>query len=229
MKQLLILHGALGCSDQFQNFVGLLPSHYAIYPINFSGHAGMQFRENFDIPGFAQEVIEFMNEKGIEKTNVFGYSMGGYVAMWLAKTYPDRIEKVITLATKFKWTREIAANEIRQLQPDVVQSKVPAFAETLRQRHAPNDWKELMVKSAEMLAVLGENNLLNLEDYKMIQIPSLICLGDRDKMITLEETVEVYKTLPYGQFAVLPGNPHPFEKSNIKILAALIDQFIDSD
>ena len=50
-------------------------------------------------------------------------------------------------------------------------------------------------------------------------------LGDRDKMITLEETLQVYHHLPNAQFSVLPATPHPIEKANVQLLAYLIRNF----
>ena len=51
-------------------------------------------------------------------------------------------------------------------------------------------------------------------------------LGDRDKMVTLDETVEVYKNLPQAQLAILPNTPHPIEKVNTDRLASEIKSFL---
>jgi alpha/beta superfamily hydrolase len=52
-------------------------------------------------------------------------------------------------------------------------------------------------------------------------------LGDRDKMVPLEETVAVYKQLRNAQFGVIPGTPHAFEQVNVPLLAQLITTFIN--
>jgi pimeloyl-ACP methyl ester carboxylesterase len=97
----------------------------------------------------------------------------------------------------------------------------------LQQRHAPNDWLVLLDKTKELLTNLGKQNTLQLEDYTYITTPSLILLGDRDKMVTLEETAAVYKQLPNAQLGVLPGTPHAFEQVNVSVLAEMITRFIN--
>ncbi len=146
--------------------------------------------------------------------------------MCLAKQNPEKVGKIITLATKFNWDETIAANEIKMLNADKIAEKLPAFAETLQKRHAPNDWKTLLSKSAEMLYGLGKDNTLKLEDYKDIKTPSLILLGDRDKMVTLDETVAIYKQLPNAQMGVLPHTPHPIEQTDPELLTYFINRFL---
>lgn len=61
--------------------------------------------------------------------------------------------------------------------------------------------------------------------YPEIDIPILILLGDGDKMVTLDETVNVYKLLPNAQFGVLPNTPHPIEQVNVKMLLMFFRSF----
>jgi pimeloyl-ACP methyl ester carboxylesterase len=227
MKQLLLLHGAIGAKDQLTDLEGVLKSSFNTHAINFSGHGGREFPvEQFSIPLFAKNVLAFLDEKNIERINIFGYSMGGYVAMYLAKHFPERIDKVITLATKFYWDEATAAKEVKMLNAETIQQKIPAFAEQLQQRHSPNDWKEVLDRTKQLLLQLGESNTLQSEDYSTITTPSLLLLGDRDKMVTLDETVAVYKKLPAGELGILPNTPHPIEQTDVILLAEIIKRFL---
>src|SRR6185312_9159050 len=106
----------------------------------------------------------------------------------------------------------IASREIQMLNPEKIAQKLPAFAEALQQRHAPNDWKVLLEKTAAMMLALGADNTLKTADYAGIATPALILLGDRDKMVSLEETVAVYKALPNARMSMLPATQHPIEQ-----------------
>ena len=152
--------------------------------------------------------------------------MGGYAAMYLAKQHPEKVNKLITLATKYHWDEKTAAREVKMLDGKTIQEKVPAFAAQLQQRHAPHDWLTLLDKTSQLLTDLGKNNTLQLEDYASITTPCLVLLGDRDKMVTLEETIAVYKQLPNAQCGVLPNTPHAFEQVNMSFLAQLIKEFL---
>src|SRR6478672_5186908 len=104
MQHLLLLHGAIGAKDQLQPLANALKDKYTLHTINFSGHGGEAFpNEPFSMELFANDVLHYMQQNNIEQVNIFGYSMGGYVAMYLAKHHPQKINKLITLATKFHW------------------------------------------------------------------------------------------------------------------------------
>ena len=46
-------------------------------------------------------------------------------------------------------------------------------------------------------------------------------LGDRDKMVSLDETVAVYKSLPNAEMCVLPNTPHPLEQADTGLLTLM--------
>ncbi len=211
MQQLLLLHGAIGAKDQLADLEKELAGSYNVHSLNFSGHGGSPLIENFSIAGFTKELIAFLDEQRLATVNIFGYSMGGYVALHAAKHHPQSINKIITLATKFAWDEEIAAREIKMLNAEKISEKLPAFAAALEKRHAPNDWKTVLEKTAAMLLEMGKNNPLKKADYQNIQQPALLMLGDCDKMVSLEETQEVYSSLPNGRLLVLPNTAHPIE------------------
>lgn len=227
MQNLVLLHGAIGAADQLNGISKELSKDYRVYTLNFSGHGGKPFPAwGLSIPAFAKELADFIDENYIENPSVFGYSMGGYVAMYLARHHPGKINKIITLATKFHWDAETATREVKMLDADKIQEKLPAFAEALKTRHEPNDWRKLMQKTADMLQDMGRNNPLKLHEYASISNPCLVLIGDKDKMISLQETVDVYRTLPDAQMGMLPATQHPIEQVNIPYLLFYIRQFI---
>ncbi len=227
MQHLLLLHGAIGSKEQLYSLTEAVGSFFKIHTLNFSGHGGNNFPEaDFSIALFAEEVVTYLKQNQIEYVHVFGYSMGGYVAMYLAKHHPSLVQKVITLATKFNWDETIAAKEVKMLQPDVIELKIPAFAHTLKERHAPNDWKQVLYKTADMLKELGKNNALQIADYANIQQYCLLMLGDRDTMVTLEETNHVYKQIPKAALCVLPNTAHPIEQVSANMLSYHIQEFL---
>lgn len=227
MQDILLLHGAIGSMNQLSVIEKELTGSFTVHPFNFSGHGDSPFvDEPFSIKLFASEVIAFLNKKEIDSINIFGYSMGGFVAMYLAKLHPQKIKKIITLATKFNWDETIAAQEIKMLNADKIETKLPDFAAALQKRHTPNNWKTVLEKTAAMLTAMGKDNPIKPADYPAIQHPVLLMLGDRDKMVTLNETVEVYKNLPQAQLAILPNTGHPIEMVNANRLAFEINSFL---
>jgi pimeloyl-ACP methyl ester carboxylesterase len=220
---LLLLHGAIGSSGQLKAIAEKLAVNYEVHLFNFPGHGGKEMPDApFSIPLFSAAVINYIQENQLQLLTIFGYSMGGYVAMYLAKHHPEVVSRIITLGTKFHWDEATAVREVKMLNADTIVTKVPAFAAALAETHAPNDWKEVVQRTAAMLTAMGNDNPLKPGDYEEIKTPSLLLLGDRDKMVTPEETIATYKLLPDAQLAVLPGTPHPIEQVNSSLITYLL-------
>ena len=224
MKNLLLLHGALGDKSQFDLLIPSL-SNFRPEAIDFTGHGSRSEDTGFGIQSFAKDVISWLDNQQIDKTDIFGYSMGGYVALWLKLLYPERIGRVMTLATKFNWTPESAKTETRFLDPERIEQKVPAFAKKLATTHGDDKWKQLLHNTAAMMTDLGNKPMLNNLELGSISGKVLISVGDMDGMVSLEESIEAYRWVPEASFLVLPGTVHPIEKANTTDLAYHINRF----
>lgn len=224
---LLLLHGALGNKSLFSSLQQLLTNDFELHTLDFSGHGDEETGENetFSIELFAKNVIDYLNKNNIEKTDIFGYSMGGYVALYLAKLQPERIGKIFTLGSKIFWTKEGAEKEVKLLDANKMLAKVPAFTEELQRRHTRTNWRKMLEKTAEMMLGLGNNNLLQEEVLASIQQLVRIGIGDKDTMAGVEESVRAYRALPNAQLEVFPATPHPLERVNTERLAASVKAF----
>jgi pimeloyl-ACP methyl ester carboxylesterase len=216
---ILILHGALGSASQLGPVKSALESNgLQVHNLNFSGHGGVPFQNDFGIEQFATDTLHYIKSHQLKQIDIFGYSMGGYVALWLAKQYPEIVGKIITLGTKFDWSVESAVQETKKLNAEKIVEKIPAFARILENRHAPNDWKILLQKTADMMMALGKSPLLTKEILETIQHPTLIFLGDLDDMADRSYSEQVASFLPSGKFHLLENTPHPIEKVDLRKL-----------
>ncbi|WP_207433460.1 alpha/beta fold hydrolase [Sabulibacter ruber] len=228
MEPLLLLHGALGAKTQFKPLLSLLPPKLPVYSFNLAGHGGEAFPEEpFRIDFFVDQLLHWLKEQQLPKVRVFGYSMGGYIALEAARQQPSRFSKIFTLATKFNWTPEVAQTEVAKLRPEVLAEKVPVFAQTLKTRHAPQDWVEVVRRTADLMRQLGEQPVLPASKLAQVSVPVRIAVGDKDQMVSVEESLAAYRQLPQGQFQVLPNTKHPLEQLDWPLLAHALLHFFD--
>lgn len=227
MRNILLLHGAIGTMDQLEPLAERLRENYNVYLFNFPGHGGTAFPAgDFSISLFSASVVRYLDEQQLDAVDIFGYSMGGYVAMHLASLHPERVEKIITLATKFYWDPSIAVKETKMLNAATIELKVPAYAQQLAKLHAPSDWKIVLEKTKALLTSLGDDNVLQTADFSSIQNECLLLLGENDKMVTREETAAVKDLLPNATFELLSATPHPIEQVDVNKLVAIIEYFL---
>jgi pimeloyl-ACP methyl ester carboxylesterase len=226
MQHILLLHGAIGSEEQLFSLRDLLSSsQYQVHSFNFPGHGGAAIKEPLSMELLAEETLGYIKKNELENLYVFGYSMGGYVAMYLSSLYPGVIRKIVTLGTKYNWSPEIAAKEIKMLCPEIIEEKVPAFAAALAKKHGQHEWKSLLTATADMLMQLGNKPLLDKDSLQKISAEALLLIGEKDNMVSLEETVAAAQLLEKGSALVLSDTPHPIEQVNIKMLAEKIVSF----
>jgi len=178
--------------------------------------------EEFSIDLFSDNLIHFISEFKIEKAHVFGYSMGGFVALDAAYQFPANIDKIVTLGTKFEWSPRISVQEIRQLNPELIEDKVPRFPARLAELHPANDWKENMEMTADLMVELGEQNGFDNDLLEEINHDVTIGWGTEDRMVFKAESEFVANHLTNGRFYSLSNQPHPIEKVDLDVLVNYI-------
>ena len=219
MKKLILLHGALGSASMFDGLTEKLKGSFEVYAFNFSGHGGAPVNEEgFGIEVFAEELKAFVINNKLEGTDVFGYSMGGYVALYLAASQPNLIGKIVTLGTKLAWTAEGAEEETARLNPELIKEKVPKYAALLKERHGKKQWKQVIWQTAGMRLELGDEPLLTMENLPLVTNEVTILLGADDNMVSKEESENVATILPNGKFISIPNMPHPLEKLDMGVI-----------
>lgn len=103
-QPIILLHGWINSWDVWRDFMIALSNErsYRVYALDFWGF-GESAKGNgksaeaggpFQISSYVEMVHQFMDTLGILSAPVAGHSMGGTVALQLALTYPERINKV---------------------------------------------------------------------------------------------------------------------------------------
>lgn len=222
--EIWLLHGALGAAEQFTGIAAaLLEQGYAVKNLEFPLHGKSPGKERFsmdDLSDWLSTQIELSDSRPL----IFGYSMGGYVALMNADS--QKVRGIITLGTKFDWNIQTAERETQMLDPERISLKIPAFAEILRNRHSASGWIQVLKSTSGMMMALGANPGLNAEKLSDIDVPVLYAIGDRDEMVGLDETVQSYRTTPNAALAVLPSTRHPIEKVDMSLVLWLISEWL---
>lgn len=145
--------------------------------------------------------------------------------MLYAALHPERVRSVVTLGTKFLWTDADLHKELRMLNPDLMEQKVPAFAQALADAHGADRWKEVVRAIARSMSELAAAPLLTPDVCARIQCPTLLCVGEKDNTAVPADTLRFAERVKGAEVCVLPDTPHPIDKVDIDALVPRLNVF----
>ena len=133
----VFLHGTSGHLEAFtRNIVAHVEAGFRCHAIDMLGHgytAGLD--HPYEIPDYVAHLLAYLDAAGVERANLAGESLGGWVAAWLASEHPER---VITL--------QLIAAGGTKANPEVMER-----IRTSTKRAVSTDDRELTRKRLELL------------------------------------------------------------------------------
>lgn len=170
-EQVILLHGLLGSSRNWQSLARLLAERYHVTALDLRNHGSSPHSPIMDYAHMAADVSECLQGR---RAHVIGHSMGGKVAMRLACTAPDSVKSltVIDIAPRAypaRWQAEFAA--MQRLPVERLRSR--AEAEELLESDI-SDWafRKFLVTNLERAEGGGFRWLINL-DTLVRSLPAL--------------------------------------------------------
>lgn len=94
-EPLLIMHGLFGSLGNWGGQSRQLATDFSVYGLDLRNHGASPHSDVMNYTAMAQDVIEFMDDHGIERCHLLGHSMGGKTAMQTALSAPQRINRLV--------------------------------------------------------------------------------------------------------------------------------------
>jgi pimeloyl-ACP methyl ester carboxylesterase len=212
----LVVHGALGSGVQMQPVVDALVEcrRFArVLTVELPGHGNTPADAGFGMAAFTTALADAIRGAGLVRPAVFGYSMGGYVALLLEAQAPGTLGGLVTLGTMLHWTPDVAARAAARLDPALMRAKVPAFADALEARHrGAGGWERVLTETAALLTALGAAPPLTDDALRAVACPVHLLVGSKDDTVTFEETTRAASQMPHARASLLDDVPHPIER-----------------
>ena len=94
---LILLHGLLGSSRNWQTAGADLAARYHVLALDLRNHGRSPHADDMSYEAMMADVIAWMDERKIALATVMGHSMGGKVTMLLACRQPARVKQLIVV------------------------------------------------------------------------------------------------------------------------------------
>lgn len=198
-EPLILLHGNGEECGYFVNQIDEFAKYFHVYAIDTRGHGKTPRGEApFTIRQFVKDLAGFMDERGIEKANILGFSDGGNIALLFAIKYPDRVLKLVADGANLDTT-----------------GIVPKLMAAMR-REYQKAIDEGDVEKEEMFSLMVNDPNIPVADLAKIKAQTLIMAGTED-MIPEEHTRMIAENIAgsrlefvEGDHFIAVGNPKEF-------------------
>jgi pimeloyl-ACP methyl ester carboxylesterase len=237
-EPLVVLHGAYMNIPTMGRIIPMLAETHKVYALEFQGHGRTEDIDRpITYPNLADDVAAFMDKVGIEKADVFGYSMGSAAGLQLAIRHPEKVNRLVAASVAYD------ASGWQPAFRDFIPQMTPEFFVGTPMEDA---WKQLAPDPDGFRAVVEK--LIQLEkepmaweaEVKELKTPVLVIAGDAD-VATLEHTVALFRLLgggdmgdmgqplPQSRLAVLPATSHTAVITQPELLHAVIEPFLKGE
>ena len=213
-KPLILLHGNGEDGSYFKHQIDCFSADYRVIAIDTRGHGQSPRGEKpFTIIQFAEDLHDFMDEKGIAKAILLGFSDGGNITLTFALKYPERVERMIVdganlfprgVKPLYQWPIEIGYRIAKLFAKKSDKAK----------------------QNAEMLGLMVNEPHIDPVELTRLTMPVLVVAGTKD-MIKESHTRLIHKSLPNAQLAILDGD-HFVANKNPEAFNAAVETFLRS-
>lgn len=243
-KNLLIIHGFMGMSDNWKTLgIHYQEAGYNVHILDLRNHGKSFHSDGFSYDIMVQDVVNYCSEKNINSTQIIGHSMGGKVAMLLATTHPNLIEKCVVADIGPKYYaphhQEILAGlnaidfSVQPSRSDVEETLYPYIPDFGTRQFL---LKNLFWVTPGQLAFRFNLPVFNakieeigkeLPNQAIFQKPTLFIRGGNSKYILDADFESIKLHFPQAVFETIPNVGHWLHAENPKLFLEITIQFLN--
>lgn len=169
----------------------------------------------------ADDTVAFVERVVGGPAHLVGCSDGASVALMVALRRPDLVDRLVLVAGVFHrdgWA------------PGVLDagSEPPEFLERSYGELSPDGPDHYPTVVAKLDRMHADGPTLTSADLNRIGCRTLVMVGDDDE-VTLEHAIELYRSVPHAEFAVVPGTSHGLLVEKPTLCNEIIVDFLASD
>lgn len=243
-EPLVLVHGLAYDRHGWGRLPDLLAERFRIVLVDNRGVGESEAPPGpYSVPQLAADVVAVLDDAGIERTNLFGVSLGGYVAQEFALAYPERLSRLVLCSAapggaaahpmpaagveafgkyptmereaglRLMVENSLGARGVREL---------PGLADEIfayRLEHAPS------LEAWRAQAVAGAT-YVNDDRVREISAPTLVLAGGADAVVDARNAELLASLIPAARAVVVPERGHLLIWEDSERVAELVVEFL---
>ena len=243
---LVILHGLLGSSRNWQTVGRELAGHFEVFALDLRNHGASPWTPGMAYRDLAADVLAWLDANGLETVHLLGHSMGGKTAMRFARDFPQRLRSltVVDIAPRdYDMHHRVEFLAMNSFDPATLADR--RAAEAALESGGVSDWamRQFLLTNlsrrdaggfawdinlAALTTAVPEVCLNPLAPEETHAGRTLFVIGGKSPFVRPEDRPAIHRYFPQAKLVDLPAsghNPHIEDRAAFSeaLLAHLVD------
>ena len=238
-EPLLLLHGLTGNRHMYTEEIRVFKKYFRTIVLDARGHGESEKPASYTLDDHIGDVLRLMDHLLIEETYLLGVSMGSYIAQGVAIASPERVKKLILVATKSQGTTssmealfEQHAKELEGLDFSEKVMKVSPYM--FHDLKAVGKWSHAASEKSQGLTaneITAANEALDGFDFRKdlyrVTAETLVISGDHDGLNPPKVGRETARLIPNATFVEFNQSGHAPNVEQPKLFLDFVLEFLD--
>ena len=239
MTPLVLVHGFMGGSEQWNGLEAALADHMPVIPVDLPGFGRNAHKPAIaTIEGYAAWVVDELSARGVDRYDLLGHSMGGMVAQEIARQDSARVRKLILYATGptgvLPGRFETIAESKMRAEADGAAATARRIAATwFLEREAARGY-DACARIAECAPLAAIHAGLDAMEawsgeatLPLIAPETLIIWGDQDRTYDWAQIHKLWNGIAKSHLAVLPACAHAVHLERPALFSRVLLEYLE--
>lgn len=236
---LVLIHGLFGSLENLGGLARPLAERFRVYSVDLPNHGRSPHSEGATLASMAAQLSQWLQERGLASARLLGHSLGGKVAMELALSQPEKVERLLVMdiaPSAYKNRHQSVFEGLQAIQPERLATR--AEAEEILNGHVAEPGVRSFLLKNLVKSGSGFQWRMNLPElaraYPQLiaenrsgsfTAPTLFVKGGRSDYLQEQHGPDVHSRFPHAQFKVVADAGHWLHAEKPAIVAALAMRF----
>lgn len=215
---LVLIHGYPLDHTIWDELAPLLEPHFDLIIPDLRGFGGSDVMEADDsITEYASDISGLLDRLRVKRAFLAGHSMGGYVALAIAREYEQRVAGLAMVSSQMAADaperREGRYATAKQVLEQGVEPVIESMAPKLSVEPRIQEFARAVISRQPPLGIFSALYAMadrpdSSEVFASFPFPVVIVHGDADALIPVQRSREMKAALPSAHYVELPGSGH---------------------
>ncbi|WP_075188217.1 alpha/beta fold hydrolase [Teredinibacter haidensis] len=240
-KPVVLIHGLFGSLENLGGIARELAKQHHVYSLDLPNHGRSLHTEDTSLPQMAATVYQWLQKQCLPHANFIGHSLGGKVAMELALTHPEAVDRLAVLdiaPVHYDPHHKQVFKGLLSLDPRTLKTRSEAEAILSQYVEEPAIRSFLLknlVRGDEGFSWRMNLNSLYRNYPKLVggnrsgacfKGRTLFLKGAKSNYIEHHHREEILVRFPHAQMKIVPGTGHWLHAEKPAMVSRLLQQFL---